>query len=50
MMQLPARSLDQDDLVLIAPGAAKRQALSPIFGFESEILVKFSAQCRVGHR
>ena len=44
------RSLDENDLVLIPPGAAQRQTVSPILGIESEILIKISADYRVGHR
>ncbi|MDP7641971.1 MAG: hypothetical protein QGI52_05920 [Alphaproteobacteria bacterium] len=50
MMQLPPRSFDENDLVLIAPGAAQRHAVSAILGFEPEILVESCAERRVGHR
>ncbi|MDA0229241.1 MAG: hypothetical protein O3B21_03545 [Proteobacteria bacterium] len=50
MMQLPARALDQDDLILIPPSAAQCEAVSSVVGFESEILIEFSAERRVGNR
>jgi len=44
------RSLDENDLVLIPPGAAQRQTVSPILVIEFEILIKISSDSRAGYR